>query len=161
MAAKFSNNVLKYFPWSLFSYGHFAVKCSCKWSPWKIAKYLQSTNYFASQNSGLHSIIALILSWPPVCRKVNLLLKAAPLEVPPQLYSPSNAWTLAIADADTCTGLPSAVWNRGFSGASADLQSGSSPKSPNSDTSSILAHLHFWFPDRCASQIVIIQPTSN
>ncbi len=47
MAAKFSNNVLKYFPWSLFPYGHFAVKCSCKWSPWKIAKYLQSTNYFA------------------------------------------------------------------------------------------------------------------
>ncbi len=147
MAAKFSNSVLKYFPWSLFPYGHFAVKCSCKWSPWKIAK--------------LHSIVALILSWPPVCRKVNLLLKAALLEVPPELYSPSNAWALAIADADTCTGLPAAVWNRGCSRADADLQSGSSPKSPNSDTSSILAQLHFWFPDRCASQIVIIQPTSH
>ncbi len=78
-----------------------------------------------------------------------------------QFYSPSNAWALAIADADTCTGLPAAVWNRGCSGAGADLQSGSSPKSPDSDTSSILAHLHFWFPDRCTSHIVIIQPTSH
>jgi hypothetical protein len=57
---------------------------------------LQSTNYFASQNSGLHSIIALILSWPPVCRKVNLLLKAAPLEVSPNftLQAMHGPWPL-------------------------------------------------------------------
>jgi hypothetical protein len=51
----------------------------------EIATYLQSTNYFASQNPRLHSIIVLILNWPLVCRKANLLLKAACLEVSPQL----------------------------------------------------------------------------
>ncbi len=140
MAAKFSYNVQKYFLWILFPYGHSAAKCSCKWSPWEIAKYLQSTNYFASQNPQLHSIIALILNWPPVCRKANLLLKAGPLEVSPQLYSPSKGWALTIADADNWTGLPAEVWNKGCFGVSADLQSSSSPERPNSDTSSIFPY---------------------
>jgi hypothetical protein len=96
MAAKVSYNIQKYFLWILFPYGHSAAKCSCKWSPWKIARYLQSTNYFASQNPGLHSIVALILNWPPVAEKQTCCSRLLPLKCLPNftLQAKDGPWPL-------------------------------------------------------------------